>query len=270
MAEEGLLSRFNRLQGVDDSLRAEFRALAPAEQRLAIELGEGVQVVLRRYPEEGMALLQELDASGVAQARTYGDFVLEGAHWLHTDEVTGALRSTKLTSEEAASVSRILGLKTTPEALQAEHIAPLWKSLVRKSGEGAGVFWKTYVQPHKGKWLTGGLLATYLIMPEKFHDAAGNLTEYAIRKLSELGISAATGAARGMLAVLVESFKKHYAEDPIGTVFTLVLITGLVLLAVPAVRRLLWQRVVRRVWPSSRPAERVTTASYPQNEALRE
>ena len=80
MSEDALLSRFSRLHGVDDVSRAEFRALTPAERRLRYRnCGEGVQVVLRRYPEEGLALLQKLDASGLAQARTYGDFVIDGA-----------------------------------------------------------------------------------------------------------------------------------------------------------------------------------------------
>jgi len=166
-SEEAMLSRLNRLQGVDDGLRADFRALEPAEKRLAIELSEGVQAVLRRYPEEGPALLNALDASGLAQARTYGDFVVDGAHWLHGDEVTKAVTSAKLPSDEAALASRLLGLKMPPDVLQLEHIAPLWKSAIRKTGEGAGIFWKTYVQPHKGKWLAGGLLVTYLICPEK-------------------------------------------------------------------------------------------------------
>jgi hypothetical protein len=269
-SEEAVLSRFNRLHGVDDGLRAEFRALTPADKRLAIELGEGVQAVLRRYPEEGPALLQALDASGLAQARTYGDFVVDGTHWLQTDEVTRAVASAKLPADEAALASQVLGLKTPPETLKPEHVGLLWKSVIRKTGEGAGVFWKTYVQPHKGKWLAGGLLTTYLVCPERFHDAAGRLTEYAVGKLAELGVAGAAGAGRGLAVGPAESLKRHYAEEPVATAFAVILIVACAILAIPAVRRVLWQRVLRPMWVSPKHATTPPATPFGHHEPLRE
>ena len=221
-------------------------------------------MVLRRYPEEGVALLQTLDSGGVAQARTYGDFVVDGARWLQTDEVKKALASATLPPEEANLASRILGLKTPPEVLKPEHVGPLWKSVIRKTGDGAGVFWKTYIQPHKGKWLAGGLLATYLLWPEKFHDAAGRLTDYATRKLAEMGISVAAGAARGLAAGPVELLKRRYAENPTAVI----LIVVCIFFAIPAVRRFLWQRVLRPMWVRPGVAHPAST-TFPQHEALR-
>lgn len=255
LADDVLTTRFNRLSGVDDTLRAEFRALAPAEKRLVVELGEGVQIALRRYPEDGLALIQKLDAGGLAQARTYGDFVLDGAHWLHTDDVAKALGAAKLMPEEASTLSRALGLKALPETLQPEHVAPLWKSVIRKTGEGSAVFWRTYIQPHKGKWLAGGLLATYLIMPEKFHDAAGNLTEYAARQLAELGIAVSSGAVRGVIWGPLAAFKSRYADDPLTTILGTILIVSLLLLAIPPIRRFAWRRLIRPIWTGSPPPE---------------
>lgn len=237
MADDVLTTRFSRLSGVDDTLRAEFRALAPSEKRLAVELGEGVQVALRRYPEDGLKLIQTLDAGGLAQARTYGDFVLDGAHWLQTDDVARALGATKLKSKEASALAKSLGLKTLPETLQLEHVTPLWKTVIRKTGEGSGVFWREYILPHKGKWLVGGLLTTYLIMPETFHDAAGNLTEHAVRQLSELGIAVSSGAARGISWDPIKSIHSRYAAEPVTTIFVSIFIISLLLLAIPSIRR---------------------------------
>ncbi len=239
-SEELLLKRFNRLPGVDDALRAEFRALSLGERQVVVELGEGVRVLLHRYPEEGIILLQRLNGGGLAQARTYGDFVLEGAHWLHQDEVLQALQTSRLTPEEVAGLSRALQGRSQAETLTMDQVMPLWKNVIRKTGEGAGAFWGTYIKPHKGKWLAGGLLASYLVLPEKFHDGAGNLTEYASRKLSELGISVGTGVVRGAVNGPIEAVQKHYAADPLGTILGLLAIAVLLVLALPQVRFRLW------------------------------
>ena len=243
--EAKIFSRFRRLPGVDDSFNAEFRALPLAEQRFIVELGEGAQSVLRRYPQKGLNLLRHLDSDGLAQARTYGNFVVDGTAWLHSDEVFRALRATKLAPDQAVAITKTLGLKAAPHTLQPEHLAPLWKSVVRKTGNGAGRFWTTYVLPHKKKWLVGGLLVTYLAMPEKFHDGVGNLTQYAVKALSGLGVSAATGAARGLVNGPIDAVKKHYAADPVGTTISLSLIGVLILLAVPPFRRGLWDLLCR-------------------------
>jgi hypothetical protein len=241
--EKELLARFSRLSGVDDRLLTEFRALTPAQKQLVVELGEGAQTLLRRYPNEGPALLQKLDVSGLAQARTYGDFVFDGAYWLQTDDVARALASTKLSAEEASTVARLLSLKQAPEVLTSEHVIPLWKSVIRKTGAGAGKFWKTYVHPHKGKWLAAGLLATYLIMPEKFHDAAGQLTEYATRKLAELGLTVAGEIGQGVVRGLADFVQSRYESNPVRTILGSVLTFLLVILAIPRVRRFFWNRL---------------------------
>lgn len=177
--EAGLLNRFDRLAKTNPALKAEFQALPLVERRTVVELGEGHQRIFRRYPpDEALALVQRLDAAGLTQARTYGDFVLDGAHWLQSGEVLESLADSKLSAEEAAAVAKKLGLQGIPETIPPEKTVQLWKAAVRKSGDGVGRFWREYIVPHKGKWLAAGLVASYLAMPEKFHDALGNLTEY--------------------------------------------------------------------------------------------
>jgi hypothetical protein len=252
--EAGLLGRFGRLPGTNQALEAEFRLLPLAERRAVVELGESAQQIFRLYPpDEALALVQHLDAAGLAQARTYGDFVVDGAHWLQSGEVLESLADRKLSAEEAAAVAKTLGLRSLPETIPAEKTTQLWKAAVRKSGEGVGRFWREYIVPHKGKWLAAGLLASYLAMPEKFHDALGNLTEYGTRKLTELGASVALGAGRGVVNGPIDAIKKHYAADPGGTVASLMLIALLLVLAVPPARWLLWHKVIGRFWRHGQP-----------------
>ncbi len=144
-------------------------------------------------------------------------------------------------------MSRTLGLKSVPAELSEGEIASLWKSVVRKTGDGAGDFWRTYVAPNKGKWLAGGLLVTYLAMPEKFHDAAGKLTEYGAREIAKLLGNSAIGAGRGAFDGIGVSVKRHYAEAPVTTVATVALIIILLLLAVPRLRWLVWHKGLRRL-----------------------
>lgn len=184
------LRRFDRLQGADEGLRSKFLALPARERGLVVELGEAMQKVLRQ--EDGIELLRRLDADGLAQVRTYGDFVGEGV--------------------------RLTG--------------PEYKGVVRKTGAGAGVFFERYLQPHYKQLLAAGLVAAYLLEPEKFHDAAGRLTEYAARQFTELGIEVAAAVPRGFWA----GVRQRFADDPLFSGLGVALIFLCLTLLVPAVR----------------------------------
>ena len=103
----------------------EFRALPIADRRIALELGEGAQRVLRLHPGmEGALVLQHLDATGLAQTRTYGDFVVEGMAWLESDEALAALRG-GVPAEASPAIMRTLGLKSVPSQLGEAEVAAL-------------------------------------------------------------------------------------------------------------------------------------------------
>lgn len=236
--EGGLLRRFERLQGVDSAMRAEFKALSPAERRLAVELGEGAQRICRMYPgERGETILQYLDGTGLAQARTYGDFVVDGMAFIQSDEALNAIRR-PFSDEAGQAISKTLRIGTVPEQITDQQAAELWKSAVRKTGDGAGSFWLHYVAPYKEKWIAGGLLLTYLAMPERFHDASGKLTEYGGREVGKLLGDSTLGLGRGLIDGLSDSVKRNFADAPFTTTATLVAVVGLLLFAIPVVRRL--------------------------------
>ncbi len=173
LSADALADRFRRLAG-SGGLLAEFDALPVPDQRLALELGEAVQGVLRRYPDDGDLLLHHLGANGLALARAHGDFVLDVAHWLQSVEVVRELTSVRLSPEEANAAARTLHLRDVPDTLAAEHLVPLWLSVVRTSGDDAGRVWRDTIRPHQERWLTDGRLRAYLTRPEQFREPAAS------------------------------------------------------------------------------------------------
>lgn len=219
-SEEELLRRFNRLEHVDDSLRTQFRALPAAERAVVVELGEAAQKVLRKRGDQALELLRRLDTDGLVQLRTYGDFVGDGV--------------------------LLMG--------------PEYKLVVRKTGSAAGKFYQDWVAPHTGKWLAAGLIAAYLAAPESFHDAAGNLTEYGARKLTETGIDVGARASQGFWQGMQNRFRAEPLYSSLGV--ALIVVCGL--LCVPRfrwlLRRCLWPLLAA---PAERPAASSPSAASP-------
>lgn len=59
-------------------------------------------------------------------------------------------------------------------------------------------FWQQYVVPNKKLWAGGAALAAYLVAPEMWHDAAGNITEKGLALVGDLGGELLAGALRGL------------------------------------------------------------------------
>ena len=163
-ADDELLKQFNRLEGANDDLRGAFKKLSKNERNALVELvGAGQRVARTRGADDAIALIRKLDADGLVQVRTYGDFVYEGVG----------------------------------------KMGPSYKTVVAKMGKGAGTFFNEWVGPHWGKWTAAGLTAGYLAAPEKFHDGLGKLTEYAIQKLTEAGIRAGEAVTGGFTKAII-------------------------------------------------------------------
>ncbi|MEZ6128990.1 MAG: hypothetical protein R3C59_09925 [Planctomycetaceae bacterium] len=163
-ADDELLKQFNRLEGANDDLRGAFKKLSTNERNALVEIvAAGQRVARTRDADDAIALIRKLDADGLVQVRTYGDFVYEGV----------------------------------------DKMGPSYKTVVAKMGKGAGIFFNEWVGPHWGKWTAAGLTAGYLAAPEKFHDGLGKLTEYAIQKLTEAGIRAGEAATGGFTKAII-------------------------------------------------------------------
>ncbi len=173
-AGEALLQkRFTRLLPHDpDSVRT-FAALAPAEKRLVVEMGETAQRLARRYPGQAEGMIRALGTEGLSAVRVFGDDVAE----VLVKEGTGGL------------------------------------GVLRKTGRGGWAFFTGTVLPHKKKLIAAGVLAAFLADPDRFVDYAGRATEYAVREFARAGVQIAGavggGAARGLEASVSEFLGRH-------------------------------------------------------------
>jgi hypothetical protein len=137
-------------------------------------------------------VIRKLDGDGLLQARTYGDFVADGV----------------------------------------ELMGPEYKCVIRKTGSGAAEFYSKYLKPHYKELAAAGLASAYLIAPERFHDAAGHLTESAARELTRLGIEVGGAASRGFWS----GVRSKVEEDPVFSLCGCVAILACLALSFPRVR----------------------------------
>ena len=172
-SEALLKARFSRLLKQDPQVLRTFEALAPAEKRLVVELGETAQTLARRYPANAEAMVRRLGPEGLTAVRVFGDDVAE------------------------------VIVKEGPESL----------SVLRKAGRGGWSFFTKQVLPHKKKLAAAGVLAVFLANPEKFVDYAGQATEFAVREFARAGIQLASatgvGAARGLESSIGETLSAY-------------------------------------------------------------
>ncbi len=198
-----LRTRFGRLVRSDSEMTRAFAALAPAERRVVVEMGEAAQQLARRYPGQAENMVRSLGTEGLAAVRVYGDDVAE------------------------------VVVKEGPEAL----------GVLRKTGRGGWSFFKAEVLPHKKKLAAAGVLGLFLADPDRFVDSAGKATEYAVRMFAQAGVQLAgaisTGAARGLESTIADALAARginvaalrYAG--MGLAGLLVLASAMVLLGLP-------------------------------------
>jgi hypothetical protein len=165
-AEAALRSRFARLVGREPEMARTFAALAPAEKRLVVEMGETAQRLARRYPGQAETMIRKLGTEGMTAVRVYGDDVAE------------------------------VIAKEGPQSV----------GVLRKAGRGGWHFFTGTVLPHKKKLAAAGVLALFLANPDKFVDTAGRVTQYAVDQFARAGIQLAGavggGVGRGLESAL--------------------------------------------------------------------
>ncbi len=198
-----LQARFGRLLRPEPDMARAFAALAPAEKRVVVEMGEAAQQLARRYPGQAEAMVKSLGTEGLAAVRVYGDEVAE------------------------------VVVKEGPDAL----------GVLRKTGREGWAFFTGRVLPHKKKLAAAGVLALFLADPDRFVDTAGRATEYAVRQFARAGVQLAgavgAGAARG-LEGSIGNFLAGYGLDfavlrrlGMGAAALAVFASALVLLGLP-------------------------------------
>jgi hypothetical protein len=172
-AETALRTRFTRMVGQDAEMARTFNALAPAEKRLVVEMGETAQRLARRYPGQAEPMIRRLGVEGMSAVRVYGDDVAE------------------------------VIVKEGPESI----------GVLRKTGRAGWAFFNEKVLPNKGKLAAAGVLGLFLANPEKFVDTAGRATQYAVEQFARAGIQLAGavtgGAAKGLESAIGSTLARY-------------------------------------------------------------
>lgn len=171
-----LQSRFARLIKAEPEMARTFNALAPAEKRLVVEMGETARRLALRYPGRAEPMIRELGTEGLAAVRVFGDDVAEVA------------------AREGTSAIGVL----------------------KKTGRTGWDFFTTKVLPNKGKLAAAGVLTLFLADPDKFIDTAGRATEYAAEQFARAGVALASSAGNGAVRGLGGSFGSALAAWGIG------------------------------------------------------
>ncbi len=168
-----------------------------------VELGETAQLLARRYPAEAETMVRRLGPEGLTAVRVYGDDVAE-----------------VLAKEGTESIS-----------------------VLRRSGRAGWSFFTSQVLPHKKKLLAAGVLAAFLVNPEKFVDYAGRATEYAVQEFAKVGIQLASsvtgGAMRGLEKSIGQALSAYGLNVPVfrylgmGLAALVVVLSLLVIVGMP-------------------------------------
>ncbi|WP_406698759.1 hypothetical protein V5E97_07720 [Singulisphaera sp. Ch08] len=178
-SEALLRTKFARLLPHDPEAARTFSALAPAEKRLVVEMGETAQRLARRYPDQAETMIRRLGTEGLSAVRVYGDDVAE-----------------------------VLA-KEGPESL----------GVLRKTGRGGWTFFTDTVLPHKKKLLAAGVLGAFLADPDQFVDYAGRATEFAVQEFAKAGVQLASalggGAARGLESTIGQALATYGLNAPL-------------------------------------------------------
>jgi hypothetical protein len=228
-SEALLQKRFASLLRHDPEAARTFSTLAPAEKRLVVEMGETAQRLARRYPDQAETMIRRLGTEGLSAVRVYGDDVAE------------------------------VVVKEGPESL----------GVLRKTGRGGWSFFTHEVLPHKKKLAAAGVLAAFLVNPDKFVDYAGKATEYAVREFAKAGVQLAGalggGTARGLETAISQALANHGLDYAVlryagmALAGLVVVLATMVLLGMPVawlLRPLTWplRRILGRTGTGRAPA----------------
>ncbi len=213
-AEVALRTRFAKLTRHEPEMAKTFAALAPAEKRLVVEMGETAQALARRYPGQAEPMIRKLGVEGMSAVRAYGDDVAE------------------------------VIVKEGPESI----------NVLRKTGRGGWRFYTSEVLKHKKALAAAGVLGVFLVNPEKFVDTAGRITEYAVTEFSKAGIHLAGavggGAARGVGNAFGGVLASFGLDGKLARTIGMVLAGGVAVLALMVILGLPIRWVLKPItWP---------------------
>lgn len=165
--------------GMDPALVRQLDNLDEAAKGTALMLAQGSRTLARNVPD--IAVRGRLVKAGGAD--------MLAALGMHGDDVTrSAMRL-----NAALDAGRVM----VPAGRRVPTLTDFGKAMTR-FGAGSKKFWDTTIRPHWKIWLASGALTAYILDPEGFQNATGELTEAGFQALTQLAGEAAAGAIRGV------------------------------------------------------------------------
>lgn len=175
------------LSHADPAVAREVERLAPAETDLALRMFKGAEVIEKAHPDR-IVRAQMLREGG-------GDLILAAER--HGDEI-GQSAARIMTAEEVGQ-------------LPTDSLARFSASASEERGEQFLKAWNGYIVPHWKPLAAGGAISAFLVEPDLFIDAAGNLTRHATESFARLGVevagSATAGAVKGASEGVMEQIR---------------------------------------------------------------
>jgi hypothetical protein len=209
--EPALAKRLTQLTVRADSETVQTLAqMSMAERRFVVEAAETAGTLSRKFPNEAAEMVRHLGPEGLSYTRVYGPEVAE------------------------------VVLKEGPESL----------GVIRKGGRGAWTFFKESVLPHKKKLAAAGVLAAFLVNPDKFVDMAGRATDYAVREFARAGVELAStlpGSVSGGIQAGVDRVLDRWGMNYAPLRWSAVAL--LLVVAAAAIMRLVGWPVRTLFWP---------------------
>ncbi|MCB1134174.1 MAG: hypothetical protein KDN05_23855, partial [Verrucomicrobiae bacterium] len=114
-----------------------------------------------------------------------------------SDLVTAAGIHGPVLAREASRMDALIAAGKLPGRIGKQNTIARFGKIMRSGEGGAWRFWEKNVVPHWKKWLAAGAVTTYLMKPDLFHDAAGNLTEAGSREVATILGEVISGAMKG-------------------------------------------------------------------------
>ncbi|MEA3642306.1 MAG: hypothetical protein VBE63_20530 [Lamprobacter sp.] len=175
-----VLKQLNKGLASNPALLRQVDQLDDAGREAALLLIKGGERLANTVPDVALRgkLIRAGGADLVAGAGKYGDEVITSALRLQTALDAGAV--------------------ALPAGKRAITLAD-FTATVSKMGQGGIDFFNNVIQPNWKVWLGSGLFAWWVIDPEGFQDASGQLVEQGVNRIQQLAGEVAASAAKGAI-----------------------------------------------------------------------
>ena len=193
--EESLL-RF--LQRADPDLSRAVEAADPALRRVVLESLAGAQAIERALPSNPVRRAEIVERGGV-----------------------DLLRAASRSEDGLGTALILLDGSIRSGRLQEDALAQFGRGM-NSGGDSFARVWRDLIVPNWERVVAGGLVTAFLLNPEMFIDASGQLTSYAVAAFAELGVEIAMSVPGGLAEGINRAVRRRFENGEGWTVLVVV------------------------------------------------